>query len=106
MCHIRVVCDYTPARVEAMSDRIKVLPQEKICVELMTSDRKLTLPRRAWGIRGRWDCPWFLGLSRTQRINLCWFFLFFFITLKPRVECYQSLWALNTSPPRNRCTFL
>jgi len=31
---------------------------------------------------------------------------FFFITLKPRVECYKSLWALNTSPPRNLFTFL
>ena len=32
--------------------------------------------------------------------------LFFFITLEPRVEWYTSLWALNTSPPRNRFTFL
>ena len=31
---------------------------------------------------------------------------FFFIALKPRVELYKSLWALNTSPPRNRCTFM
>ena len=31
---------------------------------------------------------------------------FFFIILKPRVEWYKSIWALNTSPPRNRCTFL
>ena len=31
-------------------------------------------------------------------------FFFFFITLKPRVKWYKSLWALNTSPPRNRCT--
>jgi len=30
------------------------------------------------------------------------FFFFFFITLKPRIEWYKSLWALNTSPPRNR----
>ena len=29
-------------------------------------------------------------------------FSFFFITLKPRVESYKSLRALNTSPPRNR----
>ena len=29
-------------------------------------------------------------------------FLLFFITLKPRVEWYKSLCALNTSPPRNR----
>ena len=27
----------------------------------------------------------------------------FYITLKPRVERYKSLRALNTSPPRNRC---
>jgi len=27
---------------------------------------------------------------------------FFFITLKPRVEWYKSLWASNTRPPRNR----
>ena len=33
--------------------------------------------------------------------------LFFFcITLEPRVEWYTSPWALNTSPPRNRLTFL
>ena len=31
---------------------------------------------------------------------------FFFVTLEPRVEWYQSLCALNTSPPRNHCTFL
>jgi len=31
--------------------------------------------------------------------------LLFFITLKPRVERYKSLCALNTSPPRNRLTF-
>ena len=32
--------------------------------------------------------------------------LFFFITLKPRVEGYKRLWALNTSSLRNCCTFL
>ena len=31
---------------------------------------------------------------------------FFFITLKPWVEWCKSLWASNTSPPRNRFTFL
>jgi len=31
---------------------------------------------------------------------------FFFMSLQPRVEWYTSLWALNTSPPRNRFTFL
>ena len=30
----------------------------------------------------------------------------FFITLDPRVEWYNHLWAWNTSPPRNRFTFL
>ena len=34
------------------------------------------------------------------------YLLFFFITLQPRVEWYTSLWALNTSPPRNRFPFL
>jgi len=28
--------------------------------------------------------------------------LFFFITLKPRVECYKRLYAFNTSSPRNQ----
>ena len=28
------------------------------------------------------------------------------ITLEPRVQLYKRLWALNTSPPRNRLTFL
>ena len=28
-------------------------------------------------------------------------FFFFFITLEPRVEWYNNLWALNTSPPRS-----
>ena len=31
---------------------------------------------------------------------------FFFITLEPRVEWHKRLCALNTSPSRNRCTFL
>ena len=30
----------------------------------------------------------------------------FFITIKPRNEGYKRQSALNTSPPRNRCTFL
>ena len=30
---------------------------------------------------------------------------FFFITLKPTVEWYKSLWALHTSPQRNRFTY-
>ena len=34
----------------------------------------------------------------------CFFFLL--ITLKPRVEWYNNLWALHTSPHRNRPTFL
>ena len=38
--------------------------------------------------------------------NLVPHFFFFFISLKPRVESFKSLWALNTSPPRNRFTFL
>jgi len=29
-----------------------------------------------------------------------------FFTLAPRVEWHNNLWALNTSPPRNRSTFL
>ena len=33
-------------------------------------------------------------------------FFFFFIALKSRVEWYKNLRALNTSPPRNRFTFL
>ena len=31
---------------------------------------------------------------------------FFFVTLKPRVEWYNNLCALDTSPPRNRSPFL
>ena len=38
--------------------------------------------------------------------NEAFFFLLFLITLDPRVDRYRSLWALTTSPPRNRCTFL
>ena len=34
------------------------------------------------------------------------FFFFFVITLGLGVEWYKSLWALNTSPPRKRFTFL
>ena len=33
-------------------------------------------------------------------------FSFFLITLEPRVEWCKRLWALNTSSPRNRFTFL
>ena len=31
---------------------------------------------------------------------------FLFVTLEPRVERYKIPCALNTSPPRNHCTFL
>ena len=82
-------------------------------------------PGRSWasrslGLRGLWGfnlkakaiiCP---GLSYICQVRstagsnvaLMRRFFFFFIPLKPRVEWYKSLWALNTSPPRNRCTFL
>ena len=40
----------------------------------------------------------------TQAVR--WMFLFFFISLKPWVEWFKILWALNTSPRRNCCTFL
>ena len=37
---------------------------------------------------------------------VCVFLFFFLITLQPRAKWYTSLWALNSSPPRNRFTFL
>ena len=42
-----------------------------------------------------------------DRLHVTSFFFFFFcITLKPRVEWYKSLWALTMRPPRNRFTFV
>ena len=39
------------------------------------------------------------GCVRTRR---CWYgWILLLITLEPRVEWYNHLWALNTSPPRN-----
>jgi len=46
-----------------------------------------------------------LGLAWNAKVSLPHFF-FLCITLKPRVERYKSLRALNTSPPQNRFTFL
>ena len=45
---------------------------------------------------------WPSGSRRGPAIN----FFFVFATLEPRVEWYESLWASNTSPPRNCFTFL
>ena len=45
-----------------------------------------------------------LLLVRSIFAIYCYFF--FFIILKPRVEWCRSTWALNTSPPWNRSTFL
>ena len=46
-----------------------------------------------------------LALTRGVSRGVHAVFFFFFITLEPRVDRYTSLRALNTSPPRNRCTF-
>ena len=42
--------------------------------------------------------------SRSPQSGTVSFFLF--TNLKRRVEWYKSLWALNTSPPRNHCKFV
>ena len=41
-----------------------------------------------------------------RRSRLCLTLLLFLITLEPRIEWYTSLCALNSSPSRNRFTFL
>ena len=60
---------------------------------------KLMAPRTGLG------CP-HIGSSVASSWHTFFFFFLFTVTLTHRVESYKSLWALNTSPPRNRCTFL
>ena len=43
------------------------------------------------------------GFKKTWNVTVAgrhFFFFFFIITLEPRVEWYNNLWALNTSPPQ------
>ena len=62
----------------------------------VTKKKKFRVASADWGVNPE---P-----SRLRRIALNFFF--FFITLQPRVERCTRLCALNTSPPRNHCTFL
>jgi len=39
-------------------------------------------------------------------VSMCWWFSSSLLLSRLELSHTQSLWALNTSPPRNRCTFL
>ena len=56
----------------------------------------------SWESLTEWSSSSSLWLLILQMSDTKVFFFFVSINLKPRVEWYKSLWALNTSPPRNR----
>ena len=76
--------------VPAQRGGLYVLERERVCV-LCLCERK-TVSERARQARA--------PLLAAPR------FFFFFFFFEPRIEWYRRRWALNTSPPRNRLTFL
>jgi len=104
--HFDALMSHTPTLTEC-SNRHFVLPDswEKAGGFRLFSPRNLAATKV--DLSGQWKGSPIMGaFGYIPRCDTPELLSSFFITLKPGVERYKSLCALNTSPPRNRFTFL